>query len=291
MASGPTHHHKHEEVKKFRKLTYMIFAIAMLFLGFLHVTPPVTASAILVTPMGQTIKALPNTNFTLNFKMKFDQNDYGYFSVTFYWDNNETAPEPEKWNFTYQGFACKFTDGTPFSGPIKVSTGKYGSGDYPGYYRYIVGIVESYGESYGNETHPKEFWLNVTMRNAGLKNGTYYPHAIGDQNIKISNVRCYESSQISSGGGVVTVRSESFKLDVYVYNTAGSPLQNALVIVKDSEGNEKWRKYTDSYGHASGNLTSGSYTIYVSKSGYYSQSRGIYIDSDRVENFYLSATC
>jgi hypothetical protein len=182
----------------------------MLFLGFPLIAPSVTALSILVTPISQTVTASPNTNFTLNFKMVFDENADGYFSVTFYWDNNETDPIAKYWNFTYEGFVCEFTDGTDFSVPITVTARKAVPDGYPqGYYRYTYQISEEQGEPYGDQTRHKEFWLNITMRAAGRQGGNFISHVPGCQNITISKVRCYENTAINLGPGNATIQVTS----------------------------------------------------------------------------------
>jgi len=185
------------------KLKVITGIVLLLVAAFFSLSlPNVSAPAILVTPIDTTITVTSNETFTLVFKMKFNETDLGYFgSVTFYWDNDETDPNAPYWNFTYEGFKCWFTDGTNFSVSIVDNINKAVPYGYPlGYYRYVVQIRETDGEPYNGD-----FWVNVTMRAAGVKNSVYYPHAKGDQNITISMVRCYEASMTSVGPGNCTV--------------------------------------------------------------------------------------
>lgn len=171
-----------------------LFTAAFLSLG-LH---SVSASAIQVTPIDQTINVTSNGTFVLAYKMLWNESDPGYFSTTFYWDSANTTPY---WNFTYIGFLCRFTDGTEFSTPIDVGIKKEAPYGYPsGHYRYTVAVNESYGESYNGE-----FWLNITMRAAGVANNGHHPHSGGDHNITISKVRSNEKSTNEVGPGTTTI--------------------------------------------------------------------------------------
>jgi len=152
--------------------------------------PPPSEPIIIDTPVNDIITVVSGETFILSFKMKFNETENGFFVIAFYWDNNQTDLSAPYWNFTYEDFVCRFTDGTNFSGPINVTFLVKVPSDYPaGYYRYMVGISESYGE-----TKNGDFWVNVTMRAAGVMNTVYYPHAEGDQNITISTVCCSEAT-------------------------------------------------------------------------------------------------
>ncbi len=133
--------------------------------------------------------------------MKFNDTEDGFFSAAFYWDNNENDLSAPHWNFTYEGFVCKFTDGTEFSVPINAKITKGVPTGYPlGYYRYLITIYEVDGEPYNGD-----FWVNVTMRAAGVMNGVYYPHAEGDQDITIFKVRCNEATMNELGSENCTI--------------------------------------------------------------------------------------
>lgn len=176
----------------------LLFTAAFLSLSLLNVSAP----AILVTPIGQTINVTSNGNFVLAYKMIWNEPDPGYFSATFYWDSANTTPY---WNFTYVGFVCRFTDSTEFSTPIDVAIKKGVPHGYPsGHYRYTVTISESYGES-----HNGEFWLNVTMRAAGVADDVHHPHSGGNRSITISKVRCYEKTTTEAGPGIITIHVNS----------------------------------------------------------------------------------
>ena len=155
----------------------------------------VLGTGIVFTPIDETINVLSNETFILASKMRFDEPAKGYTYVIVAWDNNETDPNAPYWNFTYEGFKCWFTDGTNFSGPITVDIYKEVPYGYPpGYYRYVIVIMENYGEG-----HDGEFWLNVTMRAAGLLNGVYIPHSKGDECI-IMSVFCAEDTIVRARG-------------------------------------------------------------------------------------------
>lgn len=174
-------------------------------LGALLITS-VAAPAVIITPIGEVIMVPSNETFTLAFKMRFDKPDVGFFYIIFYWDNNESLPDASKWNFTFEGLAAKFTDGTPFSVPINVTIEKRVPTGYPpGYYRYVIRILETYGEPPYGEPHNGDFWVNVTIRAAGLLNGSYIPHADGDQNITISSIRVAEDVIIRGPTGLCTI--------------------------------------------------------------------------------------
>lgn len=165
--------------------------------------PRVSSAALLISPISTTITVTSNETFTLAFKMRFDESPApGWFYVIFDWDNDETDPNAPYWNFTYEGFVAQFTDGTNFSGPIEVRIIKgVPTGYPPEYYKYTVEISEAYGEAKNGE-----FWVNVTMRAAGLMNGAYTPHAIGDQKITRILVDCVEDISGGSGFGTCTIR-------------------------------------------------------------------------------------
>lgn len=189
-------------MKNVKGLT-LLALMAILLMSPLFVTQ-VAATDIHETPINKTLMALPGTNFVLVHKMEFQEaGEAGYFSTTFYWDNNETDPDAKYWNFTLIDIDVKFTDGTAFSGTIENSTVKKVPSGYPaGYYRYTVSISETYGEM-----TDKQFWVNVTMKNAGVQGGVQYDHAAGDQNITIVKVRCNEIDLREAGPGDVRIRA------------------------------------------------------------------------------------
>ncbi|MEM2703154.1 MAG: hypothetical protein QXR45_08340, partial [Candidatus Bathyarchaeia archaeon] len=129
--------------------------------------------------------------------MRFDEPEEGFFSMTFFWDNNESDPNSACWNFTFISFTAKFSDGSDFSNTLNLSIKKAVPSGFPNnYYRYTVSISEIYGEDKNGE-----FFVNATLLAAGVANGVCYPHAEGIQNITIVNVRCYENLMSESGPG------------------------------------------------------------------------------------------
>jgi len=157
---------------------------------------------ILSSPIGSVITVPSNELFILSFKMLFDEEEKGFFSITFYWDNNESDPDCIYWNFTFINCTAKFLDGEDFSSPLNISIRKDTPGGFPtSYYRYVVSISEVYGEVKNGA-----FYVNVTMLAAGVINRSYKPHAEGVQNITIVNIRCYESSMAESGSGVCSIQ-------------------------------------------------------------------------------------
>jgi len=174
--------------------TVLVLAVAFFSLEL----PRVSASAILFLP--RYLSTPSNETFVLPFKMRFDEPDEGFFALAFYWDNNETDPNGKYWNFTYESFVAKFADGTGFTVPVTATVIKAIPEGYPaGYYRYIVSIGTA-GEK--GEGKNGDFWVNATMRAAGLMNGIYTPHAIGDQDITI---RIVVSETYRTREGVCTV--------------------------------------------------------------------------------------
>ena len=182
-----------------------VFLCALLATAFLLIgLPSVSAPKILITPIDKTIVVVSNETFVLAYKMEWDEPDIweppppilNYFSVTVYWDCNDTTPHL---NFTYIDYVCKYTNGTnvPLSGwslKKKIPSGSTTP-------RYTLAHQQDDGVG-GNG----EFWLNVTMRAAGVVNGYYTPHAGGDQKITISSVRCNEETTYEVGPGDATIR-------------------------------------------------------------------------------------
>lgn len=174
-------------------ILFLVIAVLLTNLSVVEVSP----SQIISTPINSVIETPSNEIFNLSFRMTFDEEEEGFFSITFYWDNNESDPNCIYWNFTFVSFTAQFINGENFSSPLNVSIRKAVPSGFSGnYYRYTVSISELYGE-----TKNGEFWVNVTMLAAGIKNGAYIPHAVGSQNITIVNVRCYENSLTESGSG------------------------------------------------------------------------------------------
>jgi len=164
---------------------------------FRYSAPP--GPSIDITPIGKTISVTSGETFKLVYKFRFNEPEKGVFATTIYWDNNESLPDAAKWNFTYQGFVAKFTDGTSFSGPVTATIWK--SVPSPGYYRYSVTISESYGE-----TKNGDFWVNVTIRAAGQSGGAYINHtAPSYQNITIRSTFIAEASLVTVPDGVCTI--------------------------------------------------------------------------------------
>jgi len=183
-----------------------IILIMLLVLGaadfLIFVDAPEASPKILSSPIGSTITVPSNDLFNLSFKMSFDEEEKGFFSITFYWDNNESDPNCTNWNFTFINCTAKFVDGEEFSSPLNISIRRDVPSGFPdNYYRYVVSISEVYGE-----TKNGAFYVNVTMLAAGVKNCSYKPHAEGIQNITIVNIRCYETSMAESGPGICSIQ-------------------------------------------------------------------------------------
>jgi len=179
---------------------FVVVSVLMLLLSLF--IAQVAAAAVLVTPIGKTIDVASGETFVLEYEMRFNETASGFFGVTFYWDNNESLPDASKWNFTYQSFVAKFTDGAGFSGPITVTVWKAVPPGYPSTYkRYSVTISESYGE-----TKNGDFWVNVTLRAAGQSSGIYINHtAPSYQNITCSSTYALEATMVSVPEGVCTI--------------------------------------------------------------------------------------
>ena len=168
----------------------------------IFVDTPKASPKILSSPIGSTITVPSNDLFNFSFKMSFDEEERGFFSITFYWDNNESDPNCTNWNFTFINCTAKFIDGEEFSFPLNISIKRAVPSGFPNnYYRYAVSISEVYGEAKNGA-----FYVNVTMLAAGVKNRSYKPHAGGMQNITIGNVRCYEASMAESGSGICSIQ-------------------------------------------------------------------------------------
>ncbi len=171
------------------------------FLAFLLVStllfvslPSVSTPAIPETPIGKTIVVVSNETFVLAYKMVWDEpGEPGYFYVTTYWD-----VAASHLNFTYIGFVCNFTDGTPVPGVTWVPRLPVPG---PGFVRYYAVHAQQSGVDKDGT-----FWLNVTMRAAGVVNGSYVPHAGGDHTYRISQVRCREATIPPEPSGRCTIR-------------------------------------------------------------------------------------
>jgi len=197
--------------KLFKRIVLLSVLSLLAILGTFIVVP---VNAPWIGPLPTYISTSSNTTFTLAFKMRFDEVGSGFFDVVFYWDNNEADPNAPYWNFTYEGFVAKFTDGTEFSVPINVTKEKAVPAGYPpGYYRYAIVVYEAYGDG---EPHNGDFWLNVTMRAAGQQGGSYIPHVEGDQNIRISSVHCGETTLLSKEPVDCTIHVTPYH-DVAIY--------------------------------------------------------------------------
>jgi len=192
-----------------------IFLCAILAAVFLSMgLSSVSAPEILITPINKTISVVSNETFVLAYKMNWDEPDsldsLNFFSATISWDSNESDPNAPYLNFTYIDYVCKYTNGTdlPLSGwDLKKAV----PSGYPStYFRYML-MHYQWDGVWGNG----EFWLNVTMRAAGVLNGSYVPHVGGDQNITIVKVRCNEETPLEAGPGDVKihVRPRIFSCD------------------------------------------------------------------------------
>jgi len=186
-----------------RKCITLIMLLVLGATGFLIcIDTPKASPMILSSPIGSTITVPSNDLFNLSFKMSFDEEEKGFFSITFYWDNNESDPNCTYWNFTFINYTAKFVDGEEFSFPLNISVRREVPSGFPdNYYRYVVSISEVYGEAKNGA-----FYVNVTMLAAGVKNCSYKPHAEGIQNITIVNIRCYETSMAESGSGICSIQ-------------------------------------------------------------------------------------
>jgi len=176
---------------------------------------PSILTAVDYTPINTTIPVISNEIFVLRYKFVFDASDVGFFALTFYWDNNETDPNGPYFNFTYQGFVVKFTDGTDFTVPVNATIMKGSAPGLPGVYRYSVTIDESYGESKNGA-----FWVNITMRAAGLVGGSYFPRVGGNASIICSSTYIAEASIILIPEGTCTIY---VKPRVMASDSAGVP--------------------------------------------------------------------
>ncbi len=169
-----------------------IFLVFLIAASILFVSlPSISAQIIHDTPVGKTINVVSNETFVLAYKMEWnDPENPGFFIVTVYWDVPTNASHL---NFTYIDFVCNFTDGTPVPG---VHLSYYTANPGPGFMRYSLQHIQDSGVD-----EDSAFWLNVTMRAAGVVNGSYVPHAGGDQTIRLSpGVRCRELIEVTASG-------------------------------------------------------------------------------------------
>jgi len=223
---------------KLKVITGIVLVLAVTF--FSLELPSVSAPAIIFLP---TYVSTPsNETFVLPFKMRFDEPDSGFFGIIFFWDVNETDPAGKYWNFTYEGFAAKFTDGTGFTATVVATIMKGPALGLPGVYRYAVTIDESDGEIKNGD-----FWVNATIRAAGLMNGIYTPHAIGDQNITI-HVFVYETWIGAEAVCTVHVTAPPRAHDVALVNLTpsktivGQGYSTSINVTAENQGN-----YTETF--------------------------------------------
>jgi len=228
-------------MRKIMKSTIQV-SIAMLFLSsLLFGSPlfiaPASATDIPVTPINKVINATQGGTFVLRYKMIFDKTDLGFFALTFYWDVNETDPNGKYWNFTYESFLAKFTDGTDFTVPVNATILKGSAPSLPGVYRYSVTIEEL------NETKNGAFWVNATMRAAG-QGSSYINHtAPAYQNITCSSTYAAEYTVVSVPQGDVKIYiaplgvHDVAVIDVTVFKTVvGQGYKDEINVTVENQG-------------------------------------------------------
>jgi len=149
------------------------------------------------TPIGKTINVVSNETFVLAFEMEFNEPDPGFFIVTYYWDCRNLTQLPNTapaWNFTYEGFVCKFTDGTPIPEAYYIPNPPYYGPNYTRYWAQFLNPDTGIAKD-------GQFWLNITMRAAGVVNGSCTPHAGGNQTLAFSpKLRVRELNENSTSG-------------------------------------------------------------------------------------------
>jgi len=125
--------------------------------------PPVFAGWVISTPGGTTIEVIQGREFTLRFKMYWDEPGYpGYFSLAFYWDSPRTdsAGTPSE-NFTFVSASAYLEDNHENIPVGWALTEGQKPGD-PTTWRYIIVVDHSAGYP-----HDDNFYVDVVMRASG----------------------------------------------------------------------------------------------------------------------------
>jgi len=134
----------------------MIFSMAL-------TAPPVVAGGVIETPGGTIIEVEQGQEFTLRFKLFWNEPALGYFSLGFYWDSQKTdSTGTASENFTYVSRAAYFEDnGDPISTNVLLTDGV--SPDNENMWRYSVVVDHTAGNG-GNDN----FYVDVVMRASGV---------------------------------------------------------------------------------------------------------------------------
>ena len=101
-----------------RGLMSILFVFALVF-SLTFVATPVLAPDVISEPGGTIIEVLPGDNFTLRFRLQWDEPDAGYFAITLKWVCPENNPAE---NFTIVGVSAYFDNGQPISAAVTNET-------------------------------------------------------------------------------------------------------------------------------------------------------------------------
>jgi len=106
-------------IKAFRRgLMSILFVFALVF-SLTFVATPVLAPDVISEPGGTIIEVLPGDNFTLRFRLQWDEPDAGYFAITLKWVCEDNDPAE---NFTIVGVSAYFDNGQPISAAVTSET-------------------------------------------------------------------------------------------------------------------------------------------------------------------------
>jgi len=133
--------------------------------------PPVLGGGVENEPGGTTIKVWPGENFTLRFKLFWNEPGYlGFFVLGFYWDSPRTdsAGTPSE-NFTFVRASAYLEDNLdPISTNVIFSEGI--STENPANWRYAIVVEHQAGCP-----HDDNFYVDVVMRASGAGGVPHVP--------------------------------------------------------------------------------------------------------------------
>jgi len=148
-----------------------LLILLVLALSTTLTAPPVLAGGVIEEPGGTTIDVEPGEEFTLRFKLYWDEPGFnGYFSLGFYWDSPKTdsAGTPSE-NFTFVS-ASAYLEDNHDDIPVDWTIGEGASSTDPTKWGYS--IVVDYIAGY---PHDDNFFVDVVMRASGTGGMSHIP--------------------------------------------------------------------------------------------------------------------
>ena len=144
----------------------LVFALA---LSITLLATPVLAEEVHIEPGGTTKKVLPGDNFTLSFRLEWNEPDPGYFAITLKWVCPENDPAE---NFTIVGVSAYFDNGQTINAAVTSETeSPFDNGTL---YIKVVGTP-------AGDPNNDNFNVDITI----LAGSESYAHIPGTHNIEI----------------------------------------------------------------------------------------------------------